>query len=487
VDKMTVKEVAALKPKDKPYKKNVDAGLQIRVAPNGIKTWIVQYVIGGKQREYRLARHYGATTDGGYLSLQDARIEATRIRALARDGLDYQVQVQQERAAAEQRRLEQEALQAQRQSQAQRDSLTVTDLFEAWICDGVRRKDGNAELRRSFGHDVLPYLGSRRVKDVTEHDLRAVLRRLVERDVNRLAVMLCGDLTQMFRWAEKRQPWRRLLAECNPVDLLEIEKIVSPEYDIRNERDRVLSDAEIRELLDRFAAMEADYEAATNKRSARRPLERKSQLAILIMLGTLCRVGEMSQARWEHIDFETGEWFIPGEATKGNAATQTDFTVYLSDFALAQFGELKRLTGVSLWCFPAADLEGPVNPKSLAKQIGDRQMRFKKDKAGNPRRPMKGRVADDSLVLSQGARGEWTPHDLRRTGAVLMQRLGVSLEIIDQCQHHVLPGSKTRRHYLHYDYAKEKREAWQRLGDHLTTLTMPFNNVLPLRARSIRS
>jgi hypothetical protein len=48
-----------------------------------------------------------------------------------------------------------------------------------------------------------------------------------------------------------------------------------------------------------------------------------------------------------------------------------------------------------------------------------------------------------------------------------MQSLGVSLEIIDRCQNHVLPGSKVRRHYLHHDYADEKREAWRLLGDRL--------------------
>ncbi len=46
----------------------------------------------------------------------------------------------------------------------------------------------------------------------------------------------------------------------------------------------------------------------------------------------------------------------------------------------------------------------------------------------------------------------------------MMQALGVSLDVIDKCQNHIIAGSKVRRHYLHYDYAKEKREAWNRLG-----------------------
>lgn len=33
---------------------------------------------------------------------------------------------------------------------AERDNLTFGDLFDVWLTDGVRRKDGNAELQRSF-------------------------------------------------------------------------------------------------------------------------------------------------------------------------------------------------------------------------------------------------------------------------------------------------------------------------------------------------
>lgn len=81
--------------------------------------------------------------------------------------------------------------------------------------------------------------------------------------------------------------------------------------------------------------------------------------------------------------------------------------------------------------------------------------------------PLKGRAFDNTLVLSNGANGEWTPHDLRRTGATMMQQLGVPLDIIDRCQNHVLSGSRVRRHYLHHDYRNEKTEAWRLLGERL--------------------
>jgi hypothetical protein len=64
----------------------------------------------------------------------------------------------------------------------------------------------------------------------------------------------------------------------------------------------------------------------------------------------------------------------------------------------------------------------------------------------------------------------WTPHDLRRTASTMMQALGVSLDVIDRCQNHVIPGSKIRRHYMHHDYAREKSEAWQKLGSQIDVI-----------------
>ena len=73
-------------------------------------------------------------------------------------------------------------------------------------------------------------------------------------------------------------------------------------------------------------------------------------------------------------------------------------------------------------------------------------------------------------MLADGQNGDWTPHDLRRTGATMMQALGVSLDVIDRCQNHVLAGSRVRRHYLHHDYAEEKKCAWNLLGDRLSAV-----------------
>jgi hypothetical protein len=140
------------------------------------------------------------------------------------------------------------------------EGKTVGDLFDAWIVDGVVRKDGNKELRRLFNKDVLPEIGHTELRKLTASDLLALLRKILGRGVVRLAVTTFHEITQMLHWGEKRQPWRRLLTEGNPADLVNIETLLPSDYE--EERDRVLSPAEIQELAQIFSHTEAEYKAA---------------------------------------------------------------------------------------------------------------------------------------------------------------------------------------------------------------------------------
>jgi len=323
---------------------------------------------------------------------------------------------------------------------------------------------------------VLPLIGATPVRAVEEGDVRAVLRGVIGRGTYRMASRIYADMVQLFAWAEERKPWRALMVEGNPTKLVALAKLLPHGCDPDAERDRVLSADELRELQVKLANVEAAYAAAPpgTKYSVIRPLKNETQLALWICLGTLCRIGELLMARWEHLNLATGEWFVPAENTK----TRVDWKVYLSPFALRQFKALHALTGDTAFCFPARAATRTVPAlhvctKSVSKQIGDRQARFKK-RAG----PLKNHKHDNSLVLSDGKAGEWTPHDLRRTGATMMQQLGVSLDLIDRFQNHVLAGGRVRRAYLHHDYAAEKRDAWERLGERIDVL-LSNPNVIP--------
>lgn len=391
-------------------------------------------------------------------SLAQIRTERDEVKATASKGINPT-------AARKAAKIEAQAAIAATIAEAERqaaENKTVADLFEEWMRDGVSRQDGNAELHRSFTKDVLPLIGKKPLRTLTEKDLLNVLRLVKARGLNRTVVIRSKDIGQMLRWAEKRKPWRTLMADGNPADLIDVNKLL--DHDYQEQRDRLLSPDEIRELRDIFVRLERDYDAlaAGQKYSGIRPVNLRVQCAVWICLSTLCRIGELLKSEWRHVDLEKGTWLIPAEATKGHKGKRQDHHVFLSAFALEQFRRLKKDTGHTPFCFPSKDGENQVDTKTVSKLIGDRQCRFK-----NRSKPLSGRHHDDSLVLSKGSRGEWTPHDLRRTGATMMQELGVTLEIIDRCQNHLLGGSKVRRHYLHHDYAKEKTEAWRALGERL--------------------
>lgn len=170
---------------------------------------------------------------------------------------------------------------------------------------------------------------------------------------------------------------------------------------------------------------------------------------------------------WVHVNFVDRTWFIPKANVKGARGKKQDQLVYLSDFTLGQFKLLYEITGNTKWAFPAKHLEGHVCVKSVSKQVGDRQTKFKQRT-----KKLKNRVNNNTLVLGTQ---EWTPHDLRRTATTMMQELKVPLDVIDRCQNHIIAGSKVRRHYMQYEYASEKSEAWKKLGNHLEAILSADN------------
>lgn len=148
----------------------------------------------------------------------------------------------------------------------------------------------------------------------------------------------------MLRWGEKRKPWHSLMADGNPTDLIDVNKLLDHDYE--EQRDRLLSPDEIRELLDIFEHLERDYEAlpAGQKYSGIRPVNLRVQCAVLICLSTLCRIGEQLKSEWRHVDLDKGTWFIPAEATKDHKGKRQDHHVFLSAFALQQFKRLHTET-----------------------------------------------------------------------------------------------------------------------------------------------
>ncbi|MEO6422855.1 MAG: integrase arm-type DNA-binding domain-containing protein, partial [Candidatus Nitrotoga sp.] len=213
-------------------------------------------------------------------------------------------------------------------------NLTVNALFDVWIVDGVKRKDGNKGLNQSFNKHVLPSIGKIPLKSLEHHHLSSLYKSIVATGKNRTSVMVASDITQMLVWAEKRKPYRALMIDGNPAMLVNMAPILP--YDYTNLRDRVLSIDEIRKLKSIFDESGNAYSNAPDKYDIDRPLKKKVQLAMWLCLGTLSRIGELLMTEWQHVNFETRMWHIPKGNTKGTKDKQQDQEVYLSNFTLMQ-------------------------------------------------------------------------------------------------------------------------------------------------------
>lgn len=416
-----------------------------RITPQGERLFYFRYSAPDGSRPFLPIGAYHPRGDGG-LTVAQAYDRAAALSATYRAGhRDLREHLQQLEDAR--RRAEIEAAEAER---ARMDALarrvTVRTLFDQWRAadlrphvqaDGSRtgRKDGGEWVQQSFARRVFPCVGTTPVDEVSRADLLAILDDCKAEGKLRTANVLFTDLRQMLAFAVERQ-----IIDHNPLDGIKRSKIGGKAV----ERDRYLKDDELRTLLGALP------HARLNRRTA---------TAIKLILSTAVRVGEAMSAKWEHVDLEARTWYLP------DTKNQRDHTIHLSDFARAQFVDLKSLREAGSdgkllpWVFPNRAGDGPVCVKSFGKQLADRQR--------PPSRRMSGRTkATRSLELPGG---HWTAHDLRRTAATIMASLGISGDVIDECLNHFIE-ARVRRTYIRDRRPAEQARAFDALGRKLAQL-----------------
>jgi integrase len=74
----------------------------------------------------------------------------------------------------------------------------------------------------------------------------------------------------------------------------------------------------------------------------------------------------------------------------------------------------------------------------------------------------------------------WSNHDLRRTARSLMSRAGVPPNHAERALGHVIAGVQGT--YDRYQYATEKRQAFEALAAQIARILNPQNNVIPMNA-----
>ena len=205
---LSVRSIEAIKPRDRPFKVGIARGLQLRVASDGRRTLLVRYTVKGSrdERQYSLPQDYGEGP--GQIKLADARAEAARIRALARNGIDWPEQ--------EAERLRHAAL--QEKLAVQPPQLTFAEALHEYAERKRRSKDGLALKARTredylgmitpgrigrdgrrFADGELVPLAALRLSDITAQAIRQTYERCAKKSPRR-ATYAMQVLRAVLRW-----------------------------------------------------------------------------------------------------------------------------------------------------------------------------------------------------------------------------------------------------------------------------------------------
>lgn len=313
---------------------------------------------------------------------------------------------------------------------------SLDDYFQS---PAVRINRSASETKRLIERDCRPWL-NRPMRSITRRDAQDLLDGIVERGSPIMANRMHAYLSAFFSWAAQRD-----LIDDSP-----LANVARPASE--TPRDRVLSDGELAEVW--IAASHLGY-----------PFGPLVQLLVL----TAQRRGEVGAMAWTDLmlDAVAPEWRMPREITKTDRAHD----VPLSKQAIAILDEVPGLLGPLVFSTRNGDL--PL--------AGWSKFKAKLDQIIHDLRTEAAREAGDDVTKVKGM-PHWTLHDLRRTAATGMARLGVPPHVVERILNH--SGGAIRgvaAIYNRFDYAAEKRDALQRWADHIEAIVYGGNGTAPGR------
>ena len=172
-------------------------------------------------------------------------------------------------------------------------------------------------------------------------------------------------------------------------------------------------------------------------------------IRLLVLTGARRR--EISEMEWTELDLEAGTWTLPAARAKNNYAHKLP----LAPAAVAILRGVPRLLE-SKFVFTNEGVV-PVNAFATMKHTLDGLL-----PADMPR---------------------WTLHDLRRTTASGLARLGQPIHVVEKILNHRSGSlSGVAAIYNRYDYEPEMKAALQQWADHIDQLTGGNVIALPTRA-----
>ena len=299
-----VKIKSAKVPDGKKQIKLADGGgLYLLVKPGG-KYWKLKYRFAGREKTLSMGVF-------PFVSLKEAREKRYQAKKLLEKNIDPSQRKQIDKRKAE---------------AAARAATFEGVAREFFAKNETKWSSGYSKKTESrFAQHVFPWIGSLPIADIEPPDVLSVIQRVEKRGAIESAhriKRLCG---QVFRYAVatgtiKSDPSRDLLGALTPVVTTHLPTITEPK--------------KVGALLRAIEGFEGTFVV---------------KCALTITPYVFVRPGELRQAEWSEIDFDTAEWRIPAEKMKMRAM----HIVPLSRQVLAILKELKPLTGSGKYVFPS--------------------------------------------------------------------------------------------------------------------------------------
>jgi integrase len=382
---------AGLKPDgtatNKTYRVTDEKGLYIEVTPKGGKRWRFKYRFGGKEKLLSLGVYPEIT-------LKEARNRRDIHRRQVAEGIDPS-----------------DLRKAEKQSTGDQNSFEAVarEWHNKFSATWSESHSSRTIIR--LEQNTFPWLGAKNINDITAPELLTVLRRVESRGALETAHRVNQICGQVFRYAiatgrAERDPAADLKGALPPT--------------------RVKHHPSITEPVKVGALMRAicDYSGSIIAATA-------LKLSPLLFV----RPGELRQAEWSEIDFESNEWRIPPEKMKMRVV----HIVPLSKQAIAILKEIQPLTGCGQYVFPS-----------------NRTVT----------RPMSNNTINGALRRLGYTKEEMTAHGFRSMASTILNEQGWNRDAIERQLAHG-ENNGVRAAYNYAQYLPERKEMMQAWADYL--------------------
>ncbi|MDU0113285.1 integrase domain-containing protein [Psychrosphaera aquimarina] len=318
---LTNTEVKQAKPQDKQFKLFDGGGLQLRIKPNGSKSWLLEYTHPFNKKRQSLS--FGTYPE---VSLAQARSSRDQARVLLSKSIDPKTHRDQAMATEQAKHLN-----------------TLESVAGKWL-DTIKSEVSPRyadKVIRTLEIHVFHQLGKYPVHSITATKAIDIFKPLVVAEKYEVIKRCCQLLNRIMNFA----------VNTGMVDHNKLSHISDAFKTPKGTNMATIRPEELPELM-----------RAVNNAN----LNLVTRYCLEWQLHTIVRPSEAARATWDEIDFESGLWTIPGEKMK----MKNPHTVPLSSYCLELLDKLKLVSGHREHLFPSRNNHKVhVNTETVNKAI----------------------------------------------------------------------------------------------------------------------